>query len=396
MTIGFIVTSYWAFGELLIAQYFARQVAAAGYTPYFIIPPTHEKVLKESGYKYTLLFPKMAKINRILLQDFQHRYRPGLVILSDFINFHFCEKHYGLTREDLDIFEGRLGTFDNFHWKLEKREMDTYGFRAREVSNVDIDNYGFRLLPCPIVNPAPDRPEIGEYYYPLNEDYIEYDETSKKKLRTELSLPLDKPIGLVTSAAWQSTYRQYPHVKTFVRKSGNTFMDILKTTFKNGVIIYVGKNPGFESNNGARFIHFDRLNPLEFEKYAMASDIYISKNVSSTTLARFSLSGLPTAVLINSKQTVDGLDKSAHYPFRMFPVGWFKFLKPVLKDNPYARLVNEMEIFDERETVEKLKSLIHKKTTREECKNRALRFRKRLAPLMKPGEIVETLIGRRK
>lgn len=394
MTIGFIVTSYWAFGELLIAQYFARQVAASGYEPYFIIPPTHEKVLKESGYKYTVLFPKMAKINRILLKDFQHRYRPKLVILSDFINYHFCEKHYGLTQDDLEIFEGRVGTFDNFHWKLEEREMDTYGFRAKEVSNVDIDSYGFRLLPCPIVNPSDDCREKGEYYYPLNDNYLDYDRPSKMKLRTQLSLPQDKPIGLVTSAAWQSTYRQYPHVKSFVRKSSDAFMDILRSTFKNGVIVFVGKKPPLESQNGTQVIHFDRLNPFEFEKYAMASDIYISKNISSTTLARFSLSGLPTAVLINSKPDVDGLSEGEHYPFRMFPVGWYNFLNPVLKNNPYAQLVNEMEIFDSSETVAKLKTLLHGKTAREACKYNALQFRKRLELLMKPGQIVETLIRR--
>ena len=392
--IAFIVTSYWAFGELLIAQYFARQISACGFKPYFIIPPTHEKVLKESGFKYTILFPKMPKINRVLLQDCQHKYRPALVILSDFINFHFCETHYGLTCDDLKIFRGRIGTFDNFHWKLEKREMDTYGFRAKDVNDVDIDRYGFRLLPCPIVNPGADCPGEEAYCYPLVDDCPDYDEKVKKKLRQELSLPLDKPIGLVTSAAWQNTYKQYPHVKKFVRYSGDTFAKILTGAFEKGVILWVGKKPDFDPGTGTRLIHFDGLTPKEFETYAMASDIYISKNISSTTLAKFSLSGLPTAVLINSKSTVAGLEESVNYPFRMFPVGWYKFLKPVLKDNPYTRLVNEMEIFHVPQTIEKLKILALDKKARENCKNKASRFGESLERLMKPGKIVEILTRR--
>ena len=396
MYIAFIVTSYWALGELLIAQYFARQISACGFKPYFIIPPTHEKVLKESGFQYTILFPKMPKINRVLLQDFQHKYRPVLVILSDFINFHFCEKHYGLTCDDLKIFRGRIGTFDNFHWKLEKREMDTYGFKAKDVNDVDIDRYGFRLLPSPIVNPGADCLGEEAYCYPLVDDYLDYDDKAKKKLRQKLSLPQDQPIGLVTSAAWQNTHKQYPHVEKFVRYSSDTFTKILKGAFEKGVILWVGKKPDFNPGNEVKIIHFDGLTPKEFETYAMAADVYISKNISSTTLARFSLSGLPTAVLINSGSAVAGLEESVNYPFRMFPVGWYKFLNPVLKDNPYTRLVKEMEIFDVPQTVEGLKNLALNEEARENCKSEASRFRERLERLMKPGEIVETILGSRR
>ncbi len=274
--------------------------------------------------------------------------------------------------------------------------MDTYGFKAKDVNDVDIDRYGFRLLPSPIVNPGADCLGEEAYCYPLVDDYLDYDDKAKKKLRQKLSLPVDQPIGLVTSAAWQNTYKQYPHVKKFVRYSSDTFAKILKGAFEKGVILWVGKKPDFNPGRETRLIHFDRLTPKEFETYAMASDVYISKNISSTTLARFSLSGLPTAVLINSGSAVAGLEDSVNYPFRMFPVGWYKFLNPVLKDNPYIRLVKEMEIFDVPQTVEGLKNLALNEKARENCKSEASRFRKRLERLMKPGEIVETILGSRR
>ena len=86
MHVAFLTTSYWAYGELLIALEFAQQLLAAGWQPHFFIPPTHEKTLKAYPFAYTVLMPKLGNVNRVLLQDYEHRCRPQLVILSDFLN----------------------------------------------------------------------------------------------------------------------------------------------------------------------------------------------------------------------------------------------------------------------------------------------------------------------
>lgn len=397
MVAVFIVTSYWAYGELLIAYYFAKTIAACGYKPYFIIPPSHEKVIKDSGFKYSVLIPKLGKINRLLLADCEHKYKPGLVILADFINYHFCERHYGLTGEDLEVFSGTMGTFDNFHWDLEKREMDTYGFRARNVHGLSTGGYRFRLLPCPLVNPGLTRVDNREFYYSLLNDFLDYDEDMKVKLRKELSLPLHKPICITTTAAWQSTYKQYPHVEHFVHKVDTRFRDILGRVFKNGLLLTVGKDSPIGAGGAGRVIRFDHLSPWDFEKYALASDLFVSRNITSTTLARLALSGLPSAVLINSNPGKDDRQRKREmdYPYRMFPVGWFKFLNPVLKGNPYVNVVKELEIFDVHKTAQGLRTLVLDKELRQECRRQALAFRKSLEKLMKPGEILETLTGGR-
>ena len=71
-------------------------------------------------------------------------YRLGVyfIILSDFLNYYFCERHYGLQVEDLKIFSGQIGTIDIFEWEIEKRKMDTYGFAAKTVAEVNINEFG--------------------------------------------------------------------------------------------------------------------------------------------------------------------------------------------------------------------------------------------------------------
>ncbi|GAA0121928.1 MAG: hypothetical protein KID00_11145 [Clostridium argentinense] len=76
MNVAFIVTSYWAYGELLIALQFAKRIKKHGFSPYFFVPPSHEKVLKEEDILYSILFPKLGKINHILLQDYENKYKP--------------------------------------------------------------------------------------------------------------------------------------------------------------------------------------------------------------------------------------------------------------------------------------------------------------------------------
>ena len=43
-TVLFIVTSFWAYGELAIATEFARQMPGSGYRPLFLIPPSHRAI----------------------------------------------------------------------------------------------------------------------------------------------------------------------------------------------------------------------------------------------------------------------------------------------------------------------------------------------------------------
>lgn len=101
MKVLFIVTSFWAYGELIIAMNFAKKLAKDGHKPHFLIPPKHKRIVDQNGYKNTVLIPKAGKINRILMKDIEYSISPNLVILSDFLNYNYCEVHYGITKEDL-------------------------------------------------------------------------------------------------------------------------------------------------------------------------------------------------------------------------------------------------------------------------------------------------------
>ena len=78
-------------------------MAGTGFRPLFLIPPSHRPLITATGLEHQLLIPGAGKINRILLQDIQLVHRPALVVLADFLNFDFCDRHYGLCRDDLRV-----------------------------------------------------------------------------------------------------------------------------------------------------------------------------------------------------------------------------------------------------------------------------------------------------
>ncbi|QNU66075.1 hypothetical protein EHE19_014460 [Ruminiclostridium herbifermentans] len=411
MNVGIIVTSYWAYGELLIALQFAKRIKKFGYNPYFFIPPSHKNILQQENINYCVLIPNIGSINRILFQDYENRCHPEYVILSDFLNYNFCEKDYGLSVKDLEIFSGRIGTFDNFDWTIKLRKMDTYGFAASIASKVDINKYGFKLVPCPITN-VNEQNEDDKFYYSLIDEYLEYDEEKKIKMREELNLPQKKPIILVTSATWQDTYKSYPQIIKCVEIFNNVYARLIDKMSEKVTIVHVGKNSSIKfKNENKNIIYLDNLSPKLFDKYCIACDVFLSRNITSTTLAKVACSGIPAMVLTNSLHIKNGVVLSSNseitnemkkelekiddlYPYRMFPVGWYSFLEPIHKNNPYFELVIEEEVFDFDKVLKSIDKMTNDAGYRAEIKEKAMQYRLTLENLKKPEEILSLLNNR--
>jgi hypothetical protein len=417
MNVAFIVTSYWAYGELLIALHFAKRIKKAGYNPYFFIPPSHEKMLRKEEIPYTTLIPKLGNINRIFLKDYEDKYHPELVILADFINYYFCERHYGLKMEDLRVFRGRIGTFDDFDWNLGKRKMDTYGFESKNIIDVDVKDLEFWLAPCPIVNPSNgDKEQGSKICYSLVDEFIRYEPDEKERLRIELGLPKSKKIILVTSAVWQETYKNYPKVVNFVEAANRAYKDILSEASKDGILVYVGPGSFFgEDEIPSNVMVLNQLPPDVFEKYAAACDLVVSRNITSTTFAKLALSGIPAVMVKSSlffdsktkhglklpyktnQQVSDLLDSLEFcYPYLMYPVGWHSFLKPVIENNPYMDVITVTELFDVDGSVESIRNILENSSIQASFMEKAAAYRKMLDALTTPIEALDSILRKKK
>lgn len=405
MYILFIVTSFWAYGELTIACEFAKGLKNKNIHPYFLVPPTHKSIMQKSGFPFMTLIPKNGKINRILMQDIEIRYHPKLVILADFLNYNFCEEHYGLKPEDLSIFSGRHGTFDDFDWAVTGKHMDTYGFQSKKFAGIDILKYGFRLCPCPVVNPCK-RDRKDAFPYALSTKKIPYNEQETENYKKKLSLDPKRKLIVFTSATWQEHYKQYPDIISFVKLNNELLRIVMEELAKDCTILCVGEEGYFSETKVPNMIFREHMHPDEFQEYLLASDLFMSRNIVSTSLARAVLSGIPAVNFQNSHPSYDELsvteelmDQVAEakrcYKYRMFPVGWHTFLEPLCSQNPYLDTFLNLEQFDVKESIHAIRELLESLELRRNLRKKVSDYEDELKKLMTVDEIVECLVDGR-
>ena len=363
----FVVTSFWAYGELGIAIEFARRLTGTDFRPLFLLPPSHRGLISEAGIDHQVLIPRSGKLNRILLQDIAHVHRPALVVLADSINYDLCEQFYGLRRSDLSIFDCPVGTFDDFAWGRPGAWLDTYGFRATIERDITLDGLSFRLRPCPLNNPLNLSPAPDIQSYSMLAHIDEITTTGRVAVRRELGVRDARPVVLVTGATWQQMHGAYPKVAGFVDAGQKMLERLLERLLPHADVLAVGSPLVFRERAPAGFHPLGPVGPGRFRALAQAVDLHLSSNIVSVSLHRLALSGVPSVALMSSlhrregrlrwrsevdpeptglaRRLLDGLDQV--YPFRMFPVGWYHFLDSLLAGNPFADLVAQVELFDE-------------------------------------------------
>lgn len=401
MKVVFVVTSFWAYGELLIAKKFADKLGNH-HEVMFLIPPTHKKSII-GKYRYMTLIPNSRSINRIIINEISQKYKPDLVILSDFLNYAYANRHYGLLREDLDLFNCKIATFDNFDWKLKRRCMDTYGFVSDIPHKVNIDNYGSRIIPCPLGNLLIYRDD--EYRFSLI-DIAAKNFNQKLKVKEKYianGTIGDNPIVLISYAKWQENYVKTKKIDRFIEVSNHLFDKLILELAKKYTIISVGERRSvFENISG--IIMCESVPEDIFNEYIIISDLYIGKNITSTSMINIVMSGTPCINFVNSFNKIpnkkeiseilgeDVTDMINEYRYMMFPIGWYEFLKPLFENNPYGDLIKFCELFDFKNAIETCETILANSQHKDVYYKKIQFYRGELEKLSKPYKIVEDIV----
>ena len=407
MKIVFIVTSFWAYGELLIAKEFAENLKNNGNKVLFLIPPSHKNSLDKS-FKYVSFIPNSRNINRIIMYEVQEKFKPDIVILSDFLNYSFAYRHYGITIEDLEIFKCKIATFDNFDWLLKRKCMDTYGYVSDIPKKVDINRFGDRIIACPLGNPLISCGD-NEYRYSLFQSLKLFEKDEKEFLKSSMTdFVFDKKVILVSSAKWQESYINEQKVEDFIELSNQIFRKLVNRLAINNIIVFIGNEQTDNYSNNPNIRFYKSMPANEFDKFIKISDMYIGRNITSTSMIRIALSGIQCVNIENSfsslnneliqkllsdlGEDVNAFDINKIYKFKMFPVGWYDFLNPLFKDNPYSEIVESCELFDSEATYNKIESLLNDQSAHQNMIERVKKFNSVLNTLMSPTDIIKQII----
>lgn len=399
--IVFINTSYWAWGELTIAIQFAKRLKRAECL--FIVPPSHESRIKRSGFEYRILIPHGKRLNRLTFSEVQSAFGPDLVILSDLLNYAFCDTHYGLTFEDLELFKCPCGGFDLYDLKKTAGKVDTFGFIDRKIKSFDFSYLSLFLQPCPILSPFTNK-QTGSVRYSLFEMQKPVRKKEQTDAKNKLGINENQKIVFITNATWQQNHRLYPETIEFISSCYDSIYSSMTNLPQDIQIICVGPRRFFPTNCSKNFSHIESMPEEEFKTFISAADLLVSNNFISTSMVEVALKGIPVLLLQNSyfkfkdrkgwaggrkapePAQVAALEKV--YPFRMFPVGWFLFLDPIVTNNPFYSILPHIEIYDNEKITGTILSMLES-TYREEFNKRIEHFKKKLVELPEPDEAIE-------
>jgi hypothetical protein len=382
------------FGETLIGVSLADQLRKLGVTSHFIIEPHALRMLvrarKHPGHEYTVLEPHMGPLAKFLVDDVIATFRPDAIVLADYLTHcRTFSRRYHL--DPWFIESSGLPVIPIDIWELEKT-----GYSIDLATDDDSAvNEHFRdlpaqLRPVPLAHLEPDGTCRARPFRVWDREE-RVSARTRGHLRTTLGLEKQDKLVLLPTAAWQlgKGIRHRKQVIPVRDAMPRILAHYLQQLPPRTHFLLAGEAP-----EGLAELPSDRIHglppclPDRFGNLLGAADAILSMNISATTVTRAVMAGVPAMVLGNRfdiSDTEDAEKAEAEiggfspvvreqlpgtlplYPFRLWPLSYYKFLTPLLTDNPFTGAVSHAEILDEQAVTGGLTRLLYDQPTRSQA-----------------------------
>ena len=376
----FLALSPHGFGETLIGLALADQLASLGVTSQFIVEESGRTILAGRGHEFDVLEPGMGKLAGLIVDDVVQRFRPDLIILADYFTYCTISVRYQLDPWFIDRYGIPVVPIDIWEWGGTDFVVDIAGDHVYRASE-RFRSSPASLRPVPLAHLEPgDGGHAHPFRVAAGEEPLSA--RARSRLRSSLGVGERDRLVLLATARWQVTgeaaYSQAASsVASGVPRMVTHYLEQLpaRTHF-----LLIGEIPAAWSGLPAGRVHAAPPCPQqEFGAMLRAADAVLSLNIGGTTVWRAVMAGVPAMVLGNRYRLRDvtDLDRADAvdggftefvrdavtevlplHPFRMWPLGFHSFLRPMLTDNPYADAVAQAEVLDERTVVNDLTGLL--------------------------------------
>lgn len=346
------------------------------------------------------------KITDSLISEF----KPDYIIASDVYTLWYSYQWSGL---DYDIIRGYgipFGSFDSYEFASTDYSQDYYGGYKMSLPNY-MDQCDFAIRYCPLNKPVESvsakikfTPLFNKEIIPTPQEIADFN----KKFRPTGE---EKVIFMANSNWEELNVNRFPALSNMIGWVPKIIMNYLALLEGKITIIHVGPqswNEDIIKKQDILYRQFNFITPKEFDAYVSCSDAVLSTNLISTTVVKAVFAGVPAVVvqndkLINFSRLEKQLEKMPAwyqdmannvkivYPFRLFPFGWFSFLKPLLKDNPYMDTVIRTSLFQKSKSVGTLYKYLFDPKSRLALKKKQKEYVKTILELPSPSEIIESL-----
>ena len=421
MKVLILSLSEYSLGELHNAIFFARQVRDSGGEVFFIVPPGHEKYTRETGFQ-VVIWQNKSTANEGFVRQVIAEHRPDVVVLADYYNL-FLEKP--VINPELVIKLGiPVATFDSMNFAPGPTLLEKEILRKSRFGQTFAKGLQFCtqlpalppelavLLTCPVNKPVQ---QAGALTVTLYKEPLFLSAGRRAEVRSRFGLAPGEKLVMLAKATWAylAVKIRAMEQSRALRFSYGHFLQQLLQLYMQEIpspVMVLGVGPQMEFNRGEGQLRFASLPFLGLEEYQellLAADLFISDNITSCSVAKAIMGGIPALVLTSAlisngdgtyqapfdlQQPVQSLlqkwEKAVPgsiFPFLVYPFGWHRELAPLLQDNPYREALVETEMFVARGTGKIIASMLLDEESKKALADRQSRYCQTITAL--PGAV---------
>jgi hypothetical protein len=410
--IVFITLGTESAGEMTIALEFARRLPTDRFEITFLAPGKFVFFFQDKRFNHYSLDPKKGKVkNREEILNFFKTQKPRLVIVSDPYTMEYAFSWSGFRFKHLKELGIPVVGIDEFEYPSTDYRIDYFGGLVKQLPPF-IEECDVILRNCPLNMPRMTSKKIKNYSF-LGEKK-KLSRKTKKTAREKLGIGEKEKMIFFATSQWENMcMNKITPLFAFLKWRPIIFENYLNRLKGKVTLVHVGPNPfGVNKTNTSRFkcINLKNVAPLDFEKYLLASDLFITFNIVSVTLSKAVFGEVPSLVLQNDKlinfrklekrlaQMPDWYQKMAGevkkaFPFKTSSFGWNNFLKPVLKDNDYLHTFQRVSFFKMNEVVNSIETLLFDNNAITTIKEKQRLYVENMLRLPTPGKVIEEIIN---
>ncbi|QUL37959.1 DUF6365 family protein [Erythrobacter sp. JK5] len=367
-------------GETRHAVELASQLRAAGHTTHFLAHECATKVLQDAAQPATIIPDHVLPMMQFFLSGSVRNFRPDAIVLGDWFTTTLALERSG--QEFAAVFGGfdvPIYAIDTWCSARAGHVIDLYGTTRRPFPDWRPDFAG-RLEPVPMGTGSSDAVPFSVVPEPLK-----LARKVRRHIRRDLNAD-DRRIVLVCTAGWQHAHYEDESARRLQQALPRLIGLQLRAFGSDVALVHVGPEK-LDFGLGRQQVWLPTMRPERFESLVASVDLLLTANVSASTNVRAIADGVPILVIGGSIRAAtrddmppeflhdadegqrEWLDASLPaFPFHLWPLGYRRFVDPVLADNPYTSALRFADYLDLAGMREQLGALLLDEATRADAR----------------------------
>jgi hypothetical protein len=391
-------------GEAILGVRLAYDLQSAGEGVFFLSHESNSKLVQD--FPHLIFGSHASPLIPLYIENCIKECRASSLILSDYFTTGIFFDAARLDPRILTSFNIPVFAIDTWDSGKSPGRIDVFCDSAQPV--ITWPNQVTSLCPVPFLSPhstngayrsLPERPQLTV--------------RSRNDLRCSLGLEETSRTVLFCTAEWQHMQYESDAAIRLSAMLPTLIADYLSALGSSVHLVHVGPQPyNLKQQLNGHYHWLPPLKPKDFDELLASMDLVLSANISATTIAKAMVCCVPVLVLQNSvsgasREEVEAARGQAFssrlehwldeviplFPFALWPVGYYRFLAPLLHDNPYVRAVRVAEVLDEHGVENALAGLLFNQVTREEQIHRQTMYLSQVQSLPTGAQVIQAALG---